>query len=161
MTEPGLLTGQDIGEAEGAMTALLERALTPSGRSRAEYITLRLLAARGSFESPSDLADFLAGQRQLGLDRASAEALLDRMQADGLVTAGPVTPTAGPVTLTAGPVTLTADGRAVLDDLAARIAPVTRQVFTGIERDDLAAAHRVLTELIERANGMTAVGGAR
>jgi DNA-binding MarR family transcriptional regulator len=154
MTEPGLLTGRDIGEAEGAMTALLERALTPSGRSRAEYITLRLLAARGSFESPSDLADFLAGQRQLGLDRASAEALLDRMQADGLVTAGPVTPTAGPVTLTA-------DGRAVLDDLAARIAPVTRQVFTGIERDDLAAAHRVLTELIERANGMTAVGGAR
>jgi DNA-binding MarR family transcriptional regulator len=147
MTEPGLLTGQDIGEAEGAMTALLERALTPSGRSRAEYITLRLLAARGSFESPSDLADFLAGQRQLGLDRAAAEALLDRMGADGLVTAGPVT--------------LTADGRAVLDDLAARIAPVTRQVFTGIERDDLAAAHRVLTELIERPNGMTAVGGAR
>ena len=36
MTDTALLTGQDIGEAEGALTALLERAIAPSGRSRVD-----------------------------------------------------------------------------------------------------------------------------
>ena len=141
MTDTALLTGQDIGEAEGALTALLERAIAPSGRSRAEYITLRVLAARAPFGSTAELNDFLAGQRQLGLDGADVVAMLDRLQADGLMTAAPVE--------------LTADGHAVLEDLATAVAPVTREVFAGLDRNDLAVAHRVLVELIQRAQTMT------
>jgi DNA-binding MarR family transcriptional regulator len=143
MADTALLTGQDIGEAEGAMTALLERALAPSGRSRAEYITLRLLAARAPFGSAAELSDFLAGQRQLGLNRADVVTMLDRLQAEGVMTVAPVE--------------LTADGRAVLEDLAAAVAPVTRRVFAGLDREDLTVAHRVLVELIQHARTMTNV----
>ena len=66
MTDTALLTGQDIGEAEGAMTALLERVIAPTGRSRSEYITLRVLAAQSPYGSDAELIDFLASQRQLG-----------------------------------------------------------------------------------------------
>ncbi len=141
MTDTALLTGQDVGEAEGAMTALLERAIAQTGRIRAEYVTLRVLAARGSFGSDAELIDFIAGQRQLGLAAADVGTMLDRLRADGLMTASPVE--------------LTADGRALLEDLAATVAPVTRQLFTGLDPNDLAVAHRVLVELTQRAQAMT------
>jgi DNA-binding MarR family transcriptional regulator len=141
MTETALLTGQDIGEAEGALTALLERAIAASGRSRGEYITLRVLAARAPFGGAAELTDFLAGQRQLGLGRADVVTMLNRLRAEGLVTAAPVE--------------LTADGHALLEQLATAVAPVTREVFAGLDRNDLAVAHRVLVELIRRAQTMT------
>src|SRR5919197_2170718 len=141
MTETALLTGQDIGEAEGALTALLERAIAASGRSRGEYITLRVLAARAPFGSAAELTDFLAGQRQLGLGRADVVTMLNRLRAEGLVTAAPVE--------------LTAAGHALLEQLATAVAPVTREVFAGLDRNDLAVAHRVLVELIRRAQTMT------
>ena len=141
MTDTTPLTGQDIGEAEGAVTALLERAIAPSGRSRAEYIALRVLAAQAPHGSDAELIDFLTGQRQLGLDRADVVAMLDRLRADSLVTATP-----------AG---LTAAGHNLLKELATAVAPITRQLFTGLDPDDLAVAHRVLVELTQRAQAMT------
>lgn len=143
MTDTALLTAQDIGEAEGAMTALLEGTLAPSGRSRAEYITLRVLAARPPFRSAAELGDFLASQRQLGLDRGEVVTMLDGLVAEGLVA---VTPAGA---------ALTADGRAVLEELTGAVAPVTRQVFAGLDRNDLAVAHHILVELIRRARTMT------
>ena len=140
MTDTALLTGQDIGEAEGALTALLERAIAPSGRSRAEYLTLRVIAARPPFGNVAELGDFLAGQPQFGLGRGSVARLLDRLRAEGLIAAGPVE--------------LTTAGRALLGELATAVAPVTREVFADVDRDDLAVAHRVLVELTERARTM-------
>ena len=141
MTDTALLTGQDIGEAEGALTALLEHAIALSGRSRAEYITLRVLAAGAPFGTAAELLDFLVDQRQLGMDRASVVMMLDRLRAEGL--------------LTTAPVKLTADGHALLEALATAVAPITRQVFANVDRNDLAVAHRVLVELIQRAHTMT------
>jgi DNA-binding MarR family transcriptional regulator len=141
MTDTALLTGQDIGEAEGALTALLESAIAPSGRSRVEYLTLRVLGARAPFGTAAELHDFLADQRQLSLDRAAAVMMLDRLRVEGLVTTAPVE--------------LTADGRALLEELATAVAPVTREVFADVDRTDLAVAHRVLVELIERAHTIT------
>jgi DNA-binding MarR family transcriptional regulator len=141
MTDTALLTGQDIGEAEGAMTALLERAIAPTGRSRVEYITLRVLAAQSPHGSDADLIDYLASQRQLGLAPADVVTMLDQLRADGLTTASPIE--------------LSADGRALLEELAAAVAPVTRQIFTGLDTNDLAVAHRVLVELTQRAQAMT------
>ena len=47
MTQPTALTGQDIAEAQGAVTRLLEHALAGTGTSRYEYVVLRVLAFRG------------------------------------------------------------------------------------------------------------------
>ncbi|MGH3502768.1 MAG: MarR family winged helix-turn-helix transcriptional regulator [Nocardioidaceae bacterium] len=141
MTDTALLTGQDVGEAEGAMTALLERTIAPSGRSRAEYITLRVLAVRAPFESTAELTDFLAGQRQLGLDRAAIVTMLDNLRAEGLVTEAGVG--------------LTATGHALLEELATAVAPVTREIFADLDPKDLAVAHRVLVELVQRARTIT------
>ena len=47
MTQPPVLTGQDIAEAEGAVTGLLERALAKEGATRQDYIALRVLTLRG------------------------------------------------------------------------------------------------------------------
>ena len=67
--------------------------------------------------------------------------MLDRLRVEGLVTTAPVE--------------LTADGRALLEGLATAVAPITREVFADVDRNDLAVAHRVLVEVIERAHTMT------
>ena len=141
MTHTALLSGQDIGEAEGALTALLERAIAPSGRSRVEYLTLRVLGVRAPFGTAAELHDFLADQRQLGMDRADVVMMLDRLRIEGLVTTALVE--------------LTADGHALLEELATAVASITREVFADLDRNELAVAHRVLVELIERAHTIT------
>jgi DNA-binding MarR family transcriptional regulator len=143
MTQTPTLTGQDIGEAQGALTALLERALAGIGSTSSEYIVLRVLAARGPFAPPAVLRDFLSGQRQLGLDQAAVAQLLARLEARGLVTGtSPGSP---------GPAQLTEDGVALHARLSQAVAPTTRQIFAGFDEDDLATAHRVLAEIVERA----------
>ena len=79
----------------------MKRAIAPTGRSRAGYITLRVLAAKSPHGSDAELIDFLASQRQLGLPPAEVVTMLDHLRADGLMTASPVE--------------LTADGRALLE----------------------------------------------
>ena len=86
MPAPATLTGQDVGEAEGALTALLTQVLTDSkaGITRTEYITLRVLALRGPTPSPAELHRYLASQPQLGLGRSQVAELLHGLQAKGL-----------------------------------------------------------------------------
>jgi DNA-binding MarR family transcriptional regulator len=148
MTQAPTLTGQDIGEAEGAVRALLEGAITGAGITANDYIVLRVLAARGPFARPAALHEFLAGQRQLGLDRPAVADLLARLEAQGLV--------AGTAPDVPGPARLTAEGTARHTRLAEAVAPRTRQLFAGFDPDDLATAHRVLAQVVERADHLAA-----
>src|ERR1700743_3986641 len=84
MTQPTALPGQDIAEAGGAVTGLLERALAREGATRDEYIGLRVLTLRGPWTSPRELHAFLAGQRQLGLTETAAAELLAGLEDRGL-----------------------------------------------------------------------------
>jgi hypothetical protein len=143
MTQPTALTGQDIAEAEGAVTGLLERALAREGATRDEYIGLRVLTLRGPWTSPRELHAFLAGQRQLGLTEAAAAELLARLEDRGLARG---TAAGGP-----GPAEATPAGAALHASLTAAVAPVTRELYAGLEPGDLAAARRVLTQVTERA----------
>ncbi len=145
------LTGQDIGEAEGALTALLEEVLAETGTTRNEYITLRVLAARGPFTPPAVLHEFLAQQRQLALDPAGVEELLATLEGKALVSG---TSLDGP-----GPAQLTEKGTAFDAQLAEAVAPLTKQVFADFDPDDLATTHRVLVRLIERANRLRGTKG--
>src|SRR5215470_3499447 len=103
MPAPATLTGQDVGEAEGALTALLNQVLTGSntGITRAQYITLRVLALRGPAPSPAELHNYLASQPQLGLDRSQIAGLLLDLEAKGLA-AGSAADGPGPTRLTDG-----------------------------------------------------------
>lgn len=147
MTQPPILTGQDIAEAEGAVTRLLEQTLAPTGTSRRQYVVLRVLAVRGPFGSPQDLHEYLAGQSQLGLGPEAVAALLGDMQKQGLAT--------GTSLDSPGPAQATGEGAALLAGLTETVAPATRRLFAGLDPDDLAAAHRVLTQVIARAGELT------
>jgi len=137
------MSGQDIAEAEGAVTRLLEEALAKEGITRQEYLALRVLGLRGPWASPRELHTFLAGQRQLGLTEAAAAELLARLEDRGLARG---TAAGGP-----GPAEATPAGAALHASLTAAVAPVTRELYAGLEPGDLAAARRVLTQVTERA----------
>jgi len=144
MTQAPVLTGQDIAEAQGAVQGLLEQALAGTGSTSREYVVLRVLAARGPFESPANLHDYLADQRQLALSPAAVSELLAQLEAHGLA--------AGMAKDGPGPAQLTPEGAELLRSLTESVAPATRELFAGIAPQDLATAHRVLQQVIEQAH---------
>jgi DNA-binding MarR family transcriptional regulator len=152
MPAPATLTGQDVGEAEGALSALLDQVLaaTGAGITRAQYIALRVLAARGPVPSPAALHEDLAGQPQLGLDLAGVAELFRGLEARGLVTRSAPD---GP-----GPARLTPEGAALNATLAEAVAARTERLYADLDPDDLATAHRVLVEVTERARRLRAEG---
>jgi DNA-binding MarR family transcriptional regulator len=145
MSQPATLTGQDVGEAEGALTALLNQVLagTNTGITRTQYLALRVLALRGPFPSPAALHDYLASQPQVGLDRPQVAELFHSLEASGLVT--------GSAPHGPGPTQLTPEGAALNAKLAGAVAAVTERLYADLDPDDLTTAHRVLVEITQRA----------
>jgi DNA-binding MarR family transcriptional regulator len=127
--------------------------LAGTGVTGNDYVTLLVIARRGPFAPAAALHEFLAGQRQLGLTPDTAADLLDRLERRGLISDSSRD--------SAGPVTLTAEGSAQLARLSASVAPVTQQLYGGIHPDDLATAHRVLREVVGRAEHLLAVAALR
>jgi DNA-binding MarR family transcriptional regulator len=146
MAPAATLTGQDVGEAEGALTALLDKVLagTNTGITRAQYIALRVLALRGPAPAPAALHAYLAAQPQIGLDLHGVAELFRDLEASGLVTGGAPD---GP-----GPTQLTPEGAALNAQLTDTVAAATQRLYADLDPDDLATAHRVLVEVTERAN---------
>jgi len=124
MSQAPVLTGQDIAEAQGAVTRLLERSLAATNTSRVEYITLRVLVVRGPFTSPGELHDYLAGQPQLGLTPEATAELLAGLEEQGLA--------AGTALGSPGPAKATERGAARLAQLSDAVAPTTRKLFGGL-----------------------------
>ncbi|HTF10641.1 MAG TPA: MarR family transcriptional regulator [Asanoa sp.] len=139
MTATPTLTGQDIGEAQGALSALLSNVLAASDVSGNEYVTFRVITVRGPWATLDDLAVYLATQPQLGLDGAAAAHLCAGLVQKGLATAG-------------GPVALTPLGAQLFDSLNATVRQTTQSIYAGLDADDLATAHRVLATLTDRAH---------
>jgi DNA-binding MarR family transcriptional regulator len=148
MSQPSVLTGQDIAEAFGAVEGLQAHTLAGTGSTAREHVVLRVLAVRGPFESPASLHDFLAGQRQLALSPAAAGELLAGLEARGLVSG---TSRNGP-----GPAQLTPEGTEEFRRLTEIIGPAVRDLYSGMAPEDLATAHRVLRQVIDRANELRA-----
>ena len=142
MPQPPILTGQDIAEAQGAVTRLLERALGPTGVSRHAYVALRVLVARGP-QAPRELHAFLADQPQLGLSANAVAELLAGLEEGGHAT--------GTARDSAGPAQATTEGAALLARLNEAAAPSIRALYAGLDPEDLAVAHRVLVKVTERA----------
>jgi hypothetical protein len=147
MAQAPILTGQDIAEAQGAVTRLLERALEPTGVGRHAYVALRVLVVRGP-QAPRELHAFLAGQPQLGLSADAVTELLAGLEQDGHAT--------GTAPDSPGPAQATPEGTALLARLNEAVAPATRALYTGFDPEDLAVAHRVLLRVTERADELVA-----
>jgi hypothetical protein len=143
MTDAPTLTGQDIAEAQGAVRGLLDRALAGTGATSNDYVVLRVVTGRGPWASARVLSDYLAGQPQLGLDPQTAAELVSSLQTRGLITTG------------SGPVGLTAEGTGLHAHLAEVSAVTTSKLYAGLDVNDLATAHAVLRQLIERAGQLS------
>jgi hypothetical protein len=133
--------GQDVGEAEGALTALLERVLasTNTNVSRPQYIALRILGSRGPAESPQAFRAYLASQPQLGVSGERIAALLGDLEQRGLITSGD------------GPTRLTPEGASVNTRLLEAVARLAGRLYAEVDPDDLATTHRVLVDVTARA----------
>lgn len=146
MNQTPTLTGQDIGEAYGAVQTLLDQSLAETDTTSGQYVVLRVLAARGPVDNPASLHEYLAGERQLDLTPAAVGEVLARLEGRGLA--------AGTANDHPGPARLTQQGTELLRQLAEDVAPRTTKLFSGIPAEDLATAHRVLREVIDRAHAI-------
>ena len=143
MTGIPALTGQDIGEAAEAVRALLDNVAASAGRSASEFLALRVLALRGPITPPSALHDFLAQQRQFGLDQADSTELLARLEDEGLVS--------GTSEHQPAPARLTSKGHTAFTQLTTAVTATTSQLYAGMDPQDLATAQHVLAQVTERA----------
>ncbi|MEV0716639.1 MarR family transcriptional regulator [Asanoa sp. NPDC050611] len=142
MTTTPTLTGQDVAEAQGALGALLDHVLANADVSGTEYVTFRVITARGPWATHRDLSSYLAGQPQLRLDPQAAAALCAGLVQKGLVSAGE-------------PVALTDGGARLFADLSETVRRTTTDIYAGLDPADLATAHNVLATLTDRARRAT------
>ncbi|MGE5135052.1 MAG: MarR family winged helix-turn-helix transcriptional regulator [Gemmatimonadota bacterium] len=147
MTDIPTLTGQDIGQAEKATRAVLDRHLAQTGTSFHCWVALNLLGTTGPALPESELA----GRMSYGLkiSDAAARAAIGELTAQGLAAR-----TAG----AAPRVELTPAGSARFRQIQDGLARITRHIYGDLPAADLATAHRVLAAVTGRANAVLAAG---
>jgi hypothetical protein len=142
MTPQPTLTTRTIGETENALRAILNRNLVGTGLDYHSWVALKVASESSSVLSPADLSTFLQGG--LKIDEAAAADAINDLLARELLAGGDVAVEATP------------QGTVLYQRLNDRFGQLTRQMYAGLETDDLAAAYRVLSTLTERANALLA-----
>ena len=147
MTQTPTLTGQDIGQAEKATRAVLDRHLARTGTSFHCWVVLNLLGTTGPALPESELT----GRMSYGLkiSEAAARTAISELAAQELVTR---TQSAAPQ------VALTPAGGARFRQIRRGLVRITRHIYGDLPAADLAVAHRVLAAITERANAVLAAG---
>jgi hypothetical protein len=139
MTAPTpTLTGQDIGAASRATGALLQRVLAGTGTEFNGWVMLNALATNGSTLAREDLVNRVT--RGLKIDAAEAADALAKIVHSGLVTD------------VNGAVALTATGTDRFEEIREGAAAIGRRLYGDLPAGDLAATHRILVQVTERAN---------
>jgi DNA-binding MarR family transcriptional regulator len=134
------LTGRDLGQAERATRAVLDRLLAQSGLAFLQWVALGLLEDAGPDLERDGLVRQMAGA--LKIDEPPVLAAVDELVRLGLVASGPAP----------GRLELTPAGRRRLKDARDGVDRLTERLYGGLPQDDLATAHRVLALITERAN---------
>lgn len=137
------LNGQDIGQAEHATRAVLDRLLARTGTQFHGWVIINLLATGGGAMDEEELTGRITHGLKIGEDAAHAAAAALAWQ--GLISREPA---AGGGTQVA----LTPAGTARYEQIQDGIGQVTRRLYGGLPESDLAIAHRVLATVTERAN---------
>lgn len=137
------LNGQDIGQAEHATRAVLDRLLARTGTQFHGWVIINLLAAGGGALREDELTGRVTQGLKIGKDAAHAAAA--ELAWQGLISREPA---AGGRTQVA----LTPAGTARFGQIQDGIGQVTGRLYGGLPESDLAIAHRVLATVTERAN---------
>ncbi|HWM74225.1 MAG TPA: MarR family transcriptional regulator [Nocardioides sp.] len=123
-----------VGQTEKTLSALLLLTLEGTGLTEPQWVTLRIAEIGGEGDLPARV-----------FDRArfdDADALVGGLTDRGLLSDG----------------ALTDAGRALISGVRERTTARTGGLWDDLPRDDVAAAERVLNELLERARGVLAKG---
>jgi hypothetical protein len=140
---PSTLNGQDIGQAESAVRAVLNGVLAQTGTQFRGWVILNLLGRSSGAPGEDELTGQLVHGLKIGEDAVHAAAA--ELAWQGLISREPA---AGGGTL----VTLTAAGAVRFEQIQGGIRAVTARLYGGLPETDLATAHRVLATVTERAN---------
>jgi hypothetical protein len=155
-TTPNLT--RDIGQAERAMRALLERLLDEAGLSFAEWTVLVFLDGAG----PLTTGELV--RRQVGgrvAPEAGARAAVDRLLSRGLLAPANDTRGAGRLGGEDGNLKLapTTAGDAVYLPVRINVERITGELYGDLPQAALEATHRTLAEVYRRANARLIAGG--
>jgi hypothetical protein len=142
MTAP-TLTGQDIGAASRATGALFQRLLAGTGTEFNGWVMLNVLATNGSGLPREDLVNRVVHGLKIGATEAADS--LGKIVHNGLVTD------------VDGAVALTDAGTGRFEEISDGAAAIGRRLYGDLPAEDLAAAHRILVEVTERANAELSV----
>jgi DNA-binding MarR family transcriptional regulator len=135
MCRPPILTSRNIVLAEHALRALLTRALRDTGLTYHQWMMLKLVADNAM--RATELVDQLGGS--LGLDETTTLTIINDLRERDLVDVG-------------DKVWTTLRGRALFERMCDETGEISRQIYAGLDPDDLAATHRVLSVVTARAN---------
>ena len=122
---------QLIGETEKTLNALLDRRLADTGLTEPQWVTLRLADQLGGTVDADGLAHAVRDRAHFG----DADGLVGALSARGLLQQGDLTPA----------------GRELLTEVQTALSVETAPIFDDLPADDVAAATRVLNEVVSRA----------
>lgn len=143
------LNGQDIGQAESAVRAVLTGLLARTGTQFHGWVILNLLGRSDGGLGEDELTGRLGHGLKIGADAVHAAAAGLAWQ--GLISREPRA--AAERRAAAGTqVVLTAAGAARFGEIQGGISEITARLYGGLPEADLATAHRVLATVTERAN---------
>jgi len=137
------LNGQDIGQAEHATRAVLDRLLAGTGTQFHGWVIINQLATAGGALGEDELTGRVTYGLKIGEDAAHAAAA--ELAWQGLISREPAAGGGMQVALTPA-------GTARFQQIQGDIGQVTRRLYGGLPESDLVIAHRVLATVTERAN---------
>ena len=137
MSTTSTFSTQLIGQTEKTLNAILARLLAPTGLDEPQWVTLTITVMAGEPLERDALVSRVAGA--LKIDGAQARARIDELAAAGLLEDG-------------SPVRVTDAGTRLQARIRGAVAEITDRMWGDLPPEDLVAAGRVLTTVLERAN---------
>ncbi|MGN6866963.1 MAG: MarR family transcriptional regulator [Solirubrobacteraceae bacterium] len=128
---------QLIGQTEKTLNAILDRLLAGTGLDEPQWVTLTVAVMSGESADRDAFASRIAGSLKISDDEARDR--IDELAAAGLLGEG-------------SPVRVTDAGRQLQARIRGEVVEITERMWGDLPPDDLAAAGRVLTTVLERAN---------
>jgi DNA-binding MarR family transcriptional regulator len=139
---------QLIGQTEKTLNVILDRLLAGTGLDEPQWVTLTLAVMSGGPVERATFVGRVAGSLKVG--DAQARRSLNELAAAGLLEAPDVD---------GASVRVTDAGRELHGRIRGTVSEITERMWGDLPPEDLAAAGRVLTTVLERANAELARAG--